>query len=85
MITEQHVLLLGAYAPLTKDGNILVDGVLASSYAGVDHDLSHLTMIPMQWYPEIIEQIFLDEIGFPVILSMARELAILMLPCGLFF
>ena len=48
----------GAYVPLTPDGNIVVDGVLASCYASFDHDLAHLMMTPIQWYPEIIEWIF---------------------------
>ena len=32
---------LGAYTPVTVEGNIAVDGVLASCYAFADHDLAH--------------------------------------------
>ena len=44
--------------PLTSDGNIIVDGVLASCYASFDHDLAHLFMSPMQWFPGILGWIF---------------------------
>ena len=74
------IILLGAYAPLTKDGNIIVDGVLASSYAYFDHDMAHFMVTPLQWFPEIMEWIFGEGIGLPVIVSMMREMAMLMLP-----
>lgn len=39
----------GAYAPLTEAGNVLVDGVLASSYALVeDHQLAHWAFGPVR-------------------------------------
>ena len=52
------IFLSGAYVPLTEDGNIVVGGVLASCYASFDHDLAHLAMVPMQWYPEMTGWIF---------------------------
>ena len=39
----------------------MVDGVLASCYPSVDHDLSQIGMTPIHWFPEIIEWIFGDE------------------------
>ena len=36
----------------------MVDGILASCYASFDHDLAHIAMTPIQWFPEIIEGIF---------------------------
>ena len=69
-------LLPGAYVPITKEGNILVDGVLTSCYADFDHDLAHLTMTPMQWFPEIIDGILGDGTGFPAYVRIARELGI---------
>ena len=40
---------LGAYAPVTMEGNIMVDGVLASCYALVsNHDLVLLVMKPLR-------------------------------------
>ena len=41
------IFVSGAYLPLTAEGNIIANGVLVSCYAGIDHDLVHLTMIPM--------------------------------------
>ena len=75
----------GLYVPLTRNGNIIVDGVLASNYADVDHNLVHLAMKPMQWFPEIMEWIFGEGTGFPVFVSMTRELAMMMLPFGQVF
>ena len=49
---------VGTYAPVTIDGNIMVDGVLASCYAYYDHDLSHFAIIPVQWFPGMMEFIF---------------------------
>ena len=34
----------GAYGPLTMDGNIGVDGILASCYAGYDQTLANFAM-----------------------------------------
>ena len=45
MVDYHVVCLLGAYVPLTEDGNILVDGVLASCYASFDHGLAHLIQV----------------------------------------
>ena len=47
--------VLGAYVPLTGDGNIAIGGMLGSCYALFGHDLSHFAMTPMQWYPDIIK------------------------------
>ena len=66
-------LLLGAHMPLTKDGNIVVDGVLASCYANSDHNLAHLAMTPMQWIPEGMEWIFGKDTGFAVYVNIARR------------
>ena len=48
-------IIVGAFAPLVPEGNIMVDGVLASCYASADHDLNHLLMIPMQKIPAVME------------------------------
>ena len=53
----------GIYVPLTMEGNIVVDGVLASCYAIVDHDIAQIVMKPIQWYPDVVELDFGDENG----------------------
>lgn len=41
----------GYAAPLTMSGNLLVNGVLTSSYAVVEsHDLAHAVMTPVRWW-----------------------------------
>ena len=62
------------------EGNIIVDTVLASCHAGSDHDLAHLTMEPMLRFSKVMEWIFGINTGFPVFVSIARELGILLLP-----
>ena len=60
--------------PLTEEGNILVDRVLASCYASAAHDLSHIGMTPMIWFPEIIEWIFGNENDYQGYIKIAKEL-----------
>ena len=42
-------------SPLTKEGKIVVDGVLASCYADFHHDMAHLTMTPMHSLSAVME------------------------------
>ena len=60
----QLSLNLGAFVPLTKSGNIVVDGVLASCYASVHHAIAHLGMAPMRYFPQLMMSIFQEENGF---------------------
>ena len=64
---------LGAFVLLTMEGNIVVDGVLASCYASTDHDLSNLVMTPIQWYPALIGWIFGEESGLPFYVKIAKS------------
>ena len=52
--------------PLTMEGNIMVDGVLVSCYGSYNNDLAHIPMVPAQWCPDIVKQIFGEEKGFSV-------------------
>ena len=40
------------------EGNIMVDGVMASCYASIGHDLGHIGITPIRWFPEKMEMIF---------------------------
>ena len=71
--------------PLTKEGNIMVDGVLASCYADAPHDLAHFIMTPMQKYSEVMDWIFGEENRFLVYVDIARNLGLLTLPNGQYF
>ena len=87
MSTKQHenytyTFSIGANVPLTKEGNIMVDGVLASCYPSADHDLVHFIMTPIQWFPETTEWIFSDENGFQGYVKIVEVFGRLMLPYG---
>ena len=40
---------------MTMEGNILVDGVVASCYATFNHDIQHVVMKPLLWFPSIMD------------------------------
>ena len=42
------------WAPLTKDGTLLVDGFLASSYASYPHQASEMLMAPVKMFPKLL-------------------------------
>ena len=69
---SRHTLLLyaGAYTPLTEEGNILVDEVLASCYAVVDHDLGQLMMAPIKLFSETIQMVFGEDDGIPAVVKI---------------
>ena len=73
-------IFLGAFVPLTKEGMIIVDGVLASCYAEVPHDVAHLTLTPMHSLSAMMEWIFGEDTGLPVYVITLNELGSLMLP-----
>ena len=60
----------GAYAPLTVEGNLVVDGVLASSYGSFPHGLAHAALAPLRWwwwYPGVLRRIFRVEERYPAV------------------
>ena len=68
-----HFCILGAYSPLVTEGKVLVDGVLASCYASFpDHDMAHLTMAPMRWFPKVMHLIFGEDTEVPVYVKVTE-------------
>ena len=56
------------------EGNIVVNGVLASCYATVDHDIAQILMKPIQWYPDVIELVFGDDNGVSAYVNVANTI-----------
>ena len=54
VISISNFTMQGAYVPLTMEGNIAVDGILASCYPSCYHDLGHIGMLPIQLFPTVI-------------------------------
>ena len=44
----------GYWAPLTKEGTLLVDGFLASSYASYPHEAGQLLLAPVKMFPRLL-------------------------------
>ena len=64
------------------EGNIVVDGVLASCYAIVDHDIAQIVMKPIQWYPDVTELVFGDENGVSAYINVLKIIGRWLLPQG---
>ena len=62
------------------NGNIMVDGVLASCYAFFDHDLAHITMAPIRWFPEMMQWIFGEQNGIILFAKTAEDMARWIMP-----
>ena len=66
------------------EGRILVDGILASCYASIHHDLAHIGMTPIQWFPWAVEFIFGEiydkSIGLPPYVNINEEVGRWVLP-----
>ena len=80
MLVTNIFLIVGAYTPLTNEGNIVIDGMLASCYAFSDHNLAHITVTPMLWFPEMIEWIFGMEKVSQGYVSILADLGEFLLP-----
>ena len=63
-------------------GDIIVDGVLASCYPSADHDMAHLAMTPIRWFPGIIGWIFVEVDETLGYVRMAEEVGKLFFPKG---
>ena len=60
------------------EGNILVDETLASCYACNNHDLTHIDLTPVQWFPDTIGWIFGEETGWHIYTKVAKDLGNMM-------
>ena len=65
------------------DGKIIVDRVLASCYAFSDHEMAHIGITPMRWFPRLIEMIFGKDNESPDFLNVVGELATIAFPPGI--
>ena len=66
--------MIGAYVPLTMEGNVVVDGVLASCYPTIDHDLAHLSMAPLRWFPQMTNLMFGQDGVWPSYVKIVEKL-----------
>ena len=69
--------------PLTMEGNILVDGILASCYASIHHDIAHYGMIPIRWFPAITNWICGEDKEYAVYVQITEALGKWMSPFAL--
>ena len=70
----------GAYVPLTMEGNLVVDGVLASCYPSANHDLAHIGILPIKYFPRMMDWIFGEDSGFSVYSKIANDLGEIVVP-----
>ena len=80
---RNHHVLPGAFAPLTQEGNIVVDGVMASCYGSYNHDVAHIIMAPLRWFPDVMERIFGKVREEHIFMSGFEEIGRWMLPTGM--
>ena len=56
-------------------GTIVVNGILASCYAFPDHDFANIGMMPVRWFPEVMEWLFGVEDESPGYVMIAEHIA----------
>ena len=69
----------GAYVPITEEGNIVVDGVVVSCYPSYHHDVVHIGLTPLNWFPDATDWIFGGDNGFSVFVKIEEFLGRLVL------
>ena len=52
----------------------MVDGILASCYPSVNHDLAHVGVLPIKYFPWIMERIFGEDSGSSAYSNIANDL-----------
>ena len=62
------------------EGKIIVDDVLTSCYPSYNHDVAHFGMVPMRWFPELINWMFGADNGFSAYVIIAEGVGVWSLP-----
>lgn len=71
IVNVRFITKKGVYAPLTREGNIVVNSVIASCYALInDHELAHIAFAPFRWYSYLNEWVY----GFPTSTTSSRTI-----------
>ena len=52
----------------------MVDGILASCYASFGHNLSHIGMTPLRWFPWMVKQIYGEANGLPGYVEITKHI-----------
>ena len=69
----------GAYAPLTTEGNILVE-----CYASTHHDFGHLALAPMRYFPKLMNLIFGQSNNYPGYVKVLEDFGKMMSPNSMY-
>ncbi|XP_042227522.1 uncharacterized protein LOC121869967 [Homarus americanus] len=54
VVAIEHEVTQGAYVPLTKEGTLLVEGMMVSCYASYSHSLAHSFLAPARAFPILL-------------------------------
>ena len=62
---------------MTNEDNIIVDEILASCYPfSVDHNMAHIGMVPIRWFPDIMHMVFGEDNALSVFIKINEELGL---------
>ncbi|KAK8752022.1 hypothetical protein OTU49_011712, partial [Cherax quadricarinatus] len=54
IIAIDHEVTQGAYVPLTREGTLVVEGIVVSCYASYKHSLAHTFLAPARIFPALL-------------------------------
>ena len=64
---------------------MIVNRIMASCYASFDHDLAHLAVTPVHWFPETINWIFDEVNGIFNYVTIIKNVGRYLLPYSSYF